>query len=606
MNKPKQITRIDQAINTALQHHQAGRLQQAEVLYRNVLKAQPTHSDALHLLGMIAHQTGNNEAAIDLISKAIRGNAFTPAYYSNIGGAYLALRRYDEAHASYKKALSLKPEFAEAHHNLGMVLIELGKDSKALASFRKAVSLKPDYAEARWATAMSLLPAVCALDSDPEKCRSDFSRELAKLERWFKKNRVTQPSQIVGSQQPFFLAYQEENNRELLSRYGTLSAQLMADWQKTQGLAPKGTASGNKIKVGIVSAHIHDHSVWNALVKGWFQNLDRNRFELLIFHIGSRHDAETARVQSRATFFTQGKKELRQWAETILNQQPDVLIYPEIGMDPMTVRLANLRLAPVQMASWGHPETTGLPTMDYYLSAEDLEPPNAQNNYTEQLILLPHLGCSYEPLPGASSKPSFNALDIDFNLPVFLCPGTPFKYTPRHDQIFIKIAQRIDQCQFIFFTHPVPIYSAKLRHRLLLAFNKAGMDINNYVRFIPWLKRSDFYSLMKRADVLLDTIGFSGFNTIMQAVECGLPFVTREGRFMRGRLASGILRRMGLLELIAKDEESYIEMALKLVTSPQYHNEIQQDIVENRQALFNDPAPVRALENFLIRAAKRL
>jgi predicted O-linked N-acetylglucosamine transferase (SPINDLY family) len=353
-----------------------------------------------------------------------------------------------------------------------------------------------------------------------------------------------------------------------------------------------------------VSAHVHEHSVWNALVKGWFKNLDRNHFELLIFHVGEKHDSETARVQSKATFFAQGKRDLRQWAVIILNQQPDVLIYPEIGMDPMTVRLASLRLAPVQAASWGHPESTGLPTIDYYLSADDLEPPDAQYNYTEQLVSLPHLGCSYEQLPVDSSDPDFSAMGIDLDLPLFLCPGTPFKYAPQRDRVFIEIAQRVGQCQFILFTHPVPTYSAKLHHRLQIAFNKAGMDSNAYIRFIPWLERPDFYNLMKRADVLLDTIGFSGFNTIMQAVECGLPFVTHEGRFMRGRLASGILRRMGLPELIAQSEDDYIELAIKLVTSPQYRDDIQQNIAGKRSVLFEDSAPIRALENFLIRATK--
>jgi predicted O-linked N-acetylglucosamine transferase (SPINDLY family) len=604
MNKPKQTVNIDQAIDLALQHHQAGRLRQAEAIYRNVLQAQPNHPDALHLLGMVAHQIGNNEAAIALISKAIRANAFAPAYYSNIGGAYLALKRYDEAHASYRKALSLKPDFAEVHNNLGMVFRELGKDNKALASFRKAVSLKPDYAEARWAVTMAQLPAICTPESTPDKCRSGFSRELGKLERWLKTNRVLQPSKLVGSQQPFFLAYQEKNNRELLSRYGTLCARLIADWQKAQRLAPRKNAGGGKIRVGIVSAHIQDHSVWNALVKGWFQNLDRNRFELLVFHVGEKHDAETARVQAQATFFAQGKKDIRQWAEIILEQQPDVLIYPEIGMDPTTVRLASLRLAPVQAASWGHPETTGLPTMDYYLSAEDLEPPNAQNNYTEQLVLLPHLGCSYAQLPVAGSEPDFGKTGIKPDLPVFLCPGTPFKYAPEHDRIFVEIAQKTGPCQFVFFNHHIPVYSAKLRRRLQTAFSKAGMNVNTYVLFIPWLDRPDFYSLMKRADVFLDTIGFSGFNTIMQAVECGLPFVTREGRFMRGRLASGILRRMDLPELITHNEDDYIELATKLAMSPQYREDVQRRILEKRPALFDDPAPVRALEDFLTRVTK--
>src|ERR1022692_1973193 len=116
-------------------------------------------------------------------------------------------------------------------------------------------------------------------------------------------------------------------------------------------------------------------------------------------------------------------------------------------MDPMTVKLASLRLAPIQVTSWGHPETTGLPTIDYYLSAEYLEPPDAQNNYTEQLICLPHLGCHYHPAQVTSAAPDFASLGININVPLLLCPGTPFKYAPQHDHVLVEIARKLGSCQ---------------------------------------------------------------------------------------------------------------------------------------------------------------
>src|ERR1035437_10278747 len=91
---------------------------------------------------------------------------------------------------------------------------------------------------------------------------------------------------------------------------------------------------------------------------------------------------------------------------------------------------------------------------------------------------------------------------------------------------------------------------------------------------------------MKQADVFLDTIGFSGFNTAMQAVECSLPIVTREGRFMRGKLASGILRRMGMTELIASTEGDYVNLAVKLAQDAEYRRGIRQRIETSRPVLF--------------------
>ncbi len=130
-------------------------------------------------------------------------------------------------------------------------------------------------------------------------------------------------------------------------------------------------------------------------------------------------------------------------------------------------------------------------------------------------------------------------LGIDLPSPLLLCPGTPFKYAPEHDQVFPRIARELGQCRFVFFTYSTPALSGKLRQRLERAFGNEGLDFGRYVTFLPWLTRAGFAGLMQRADVFLDTIGFSGFNTALQAIQCGLPVVTLQGRFLRGRLASG-------------------------------------------------------------------
>jgi predicted O-linked N-acetylglucosamine transferase (SPINDLY family) len=264
-----------------------------------------------------------------------------------------------------------------------------------------------------------------------------------------------------------------------------------------------------------------------------------------------------------------------------------------------------MRLAPVQVASWGHPETTGLPTMDYYLSAEDLEPPGAQANYTERLVTLPHLGCFYQPAQISVADPELGDVALDPELPLLLCPGIPLKYLPQHDWIFPEIARRLGRCRFVFFAHWARGLSEKLRLRLAAAFGREGLDFDQFAVFIPWQPKPAFYQLMKRADVFLDTIGFSGFNTALQAVECGLPIVTREGRFLRGRLASGILRRMGLPELVAQSQEAYVELAVRLARDAEYREHIRGRIVASRHVLFEDMAPIRALEDFLLTSSGR-
>jgi len=135
-------------LRSAIEHHQAGRLREAEALYRQILAGVPGHPDALHMLGLMAHQTGHNDAAVDLISQALR---VTPAHapcHSNLGNALRAMGRCDEAIASFRRALELNPGLVEAHSNLGAALQAQGKLDEAIASFRRAIAINPDLAEA--------------------------------------------------------------------------------------------------------------------------------------------------------------------------------------------------------------------------------------------------------------------------------------------------------------------------------------------------------------------------------------------------------------------------------------------------------------------------
>ena len=139
----------------------------------------------------------------------------------------------------------------------------------------------------------------------------------------------------------------------------------------------------------------------------------------------------------------------------------------------------------------------------------------------------------------------------------------------------------------------------KLRRRLERSFHGAALDFDRYLLFVPWQPRPQFYALLKRADVFLDTVGFSGFNTAMQAVQCALPIVAWQGRFMRGRFASAILKRLQLDELVAASESSYIAAAVRLARDAQYRCRIAAHIEGTREILYRDRAPVAALEEFL-------
>ncbi|HET7033327.1 MAG TPA: hypothetical protein VFJ48_09395, partial [Casimicrobiaceae bacterium] len=235
---------------------------------------------------------------------------------------------------------------------------------------------------------------------------------------------------------------------------------------------------------------------------------------------------------------------------------------------------------------------------------EGLEPPNAARHYAERLILLPKLGVCYEPLTVDEAPLDPAALGLPSDVPLLLCAGTPFKYAPAQDKVWVQIARRASPCRLVFFRPSETEASTALEERLTRAFTGAGLRFADCVTFAPHLDRGRFFAVMRRAHLMLDTIGFSGFNTAIQAIECGLPIVSREGQFLRGRLGSGILRHVGMDALVADSDEAYVELAVALTRDSKRRDELRDGIIQRRRALFGDTDPVRALETFLESAAR--
>ncbi|PPR19907.1 MAG: Beta-barrel assembly-enhancing protease [Alphaproteobacteria bacterium MarineAlpha10_Bin2] len=146
---PDQSNRTTQnELARALEHHAAGRLPQAESIYQQILQTDPRQPVAWHLLGVIAHQEGKNDVAVDLITKSLAIKPDFAEAHSNLGKVLKDLGKFDEAVASYRRALAIKPDYASAHSNLGNALRGLGKLDEAVDSYHKALAIKPDFAEA--------------------------------------------------------------------------------------------------------------------------------------------------------------------------------------------------------------------------------------------------------------------------------------------------------------------------------------------------------------------------------------------------------------------------------------------------------------------------
>ncbi len=687
---------IQAVFEAALRHHQAGGLDEAERLYQQVLQTDPRHADALHFLGVLAHQNGRNDMAVDLIGRAIAQNSRVPAFHNNLGNALkaqgklqaaaasyaatlaqkpdhvgalfnLALvlqaqGRLEEAAASYRRALSHKPDYveahgnlgntlqaqgrleeavvcyeralryrpnyaevhsnlgnvllaqgkfaeaaasharalihkpnyAEAHHNLGLVLFEQGDVDAAVASYRRALTHKPAYAEAhnnlgnalreqgQSAEAVACYQRALILDRDNAEARlglttaaipvfadtvadslaalENFERSLEELSAWSGAN----PGKLgksVGGSQPFYLAYRPADVTALLARYGDLiCAEAAAHWQPGVAAGEGARPPRERVRIAVVSGHVRQHAVWDVVLRGIVAHLDRRRFDVVLYHTGSMTDQETGWAKGRVDRFVQGPRSIRAWLEEVAADRPDVMFYPEVGMDAATCALAALRLAPLQVAGWGHPVTTGLTSIDLFVSGELLEGAGAERHYREKLVRLPGTGVCTDLAPVQSQPWDGPARQADC-VRFALCQQ-PIKFDPADDVLLTRIAKAVGPSEF-WLAAPKKLYwaTARLHNRLAAAFRAAGLDPDAHLRVIPWLSREQFAGFLDDMDVFLDCPAFSGYTTAWQAAHRGIPIVTLEGEFLRQRLAAGLLRQIGMTDGIAASAEQYVQIA---------------------------------------------
>ncbi|UKO97452.1 tetratricopeptide repeat protein [Nostoc sp. UHCC 0870] len=584
---------------------QQGQLDIAVECYQQVLKIQPNYFQAYHNLGNIFQQQGKLDIAVECYQQAvnIRPNYF-PSYH-NLGGVFKLQGKLTAAVSAYQQAIKLQPNYPEAHYNLANAYYEQGNLEASLGSYQQALQINPHFAPAKFGTVIGQLPIIYSSVAEINIQRHHYQKHLQDLVASYKladSLELAKNAAAVGSLQPFYLAYQCLNDRDLQKIYGELIVKIMASrypqWSRPLDLPD--LPSDGKIRIGFVSRFFYNHSNWKIPIKGWIENLDRSKFELFGYHTDAKRDQETLRAAAVFDQFTQEALSLEQWCELIQQDKLDVLIFPEFGMDSMTVKLGCLRLAPIQIASWGHPDTSGLPTIDYYLSSELMEPENAQDHYTEKLVKLPNLSIYYTPLEIEAETVTKQELGIGDGEIMFWCSQVLFKYLPQHDDVFARIAQDLVACKFVFIKYDRGEYvTEKFQQRLSQAFAAYGLDYQDYCIFLPRMNPHRFAGVAAIADVFLDSIGWSGCNSTLEAIAHNIPIITLPGELMRGRHTLAMLKKMGVEATIAATKDDYVEIALHLGRDARYRQEISQEIADNKYKLYHDFTPIRALEDFL-------
>ena len=283
----------------------------------------------------------------------------------------------------------------------GMLMADFNRTAEALASFEKAVALKPDYSKARWGACTAALPILYAEETEIAAQRADYERRLRALRAAYEAGHIPgDMSKGLGMAQPFFLAYQGHNDRELQSLFGGLATRIMADRYGAAELAPP-PAPGEPVRVGIVSGFFYQHSVWKVGVRGWVSQLDPKRFQVFGYHTGSASRTPRRRSpRQHCHHFVQGPQLDRATGGRSSSPTGRMsCIYPGHRHEPRGRR--NWRRCASRRcnaATSAIRRPAAMPTIDYFLSGELIEPPDGEEHYSEKLVRLPNIGFHYEPL----------------------------------------------------------------------------------------------------------------------------------------------------------------------------------------------------------------
>ncbi len=756
---------ISAAMQQALKLQQAGELRQSVPICHEILLREPDNADALHLLGLIAHQMGKNEAAVQLIEKAIGINQTVFLYHNTAGSVYHALKKPDVAIASYNRAIALKPDFHAAHNNLGVVLVEQGKLDEAIACYNRAIALKPDFHAAhnnlgvvlleqgKLDEAIACYQRALAIKSDfyeahnnlgnalKEQGRLDdaigsYNRAIALkpdfhaahnnlgvvlLEQWkldeaiacyqraltlksdyheahnnlgnalreqdkldeaiacynraiafkpdyhqaynnmgnvlnkmgkfdkakacyrkaielkhndgiriklatllpvimttrenisryrrqidhaiddFLKSGVilNNPLADVGKAN-FYLAYHGLNNRDLQVKIAKLYINACPSLLYVSPHCKKGkeVAKHGKIKIGFISSNFYDHTIGKHF-RGVIANLSRQQFSVHVFFGKKKSDEISRAIERNADKSVALVPALGKAREQIAECELDILFYTDIGMDALTYFLAFSRLAPVQCVTWGHPDTTGIPNIDFYISCEDFETEGSETQYSESLVRMKNIP-NYFYRPDSVKLTDTQLIRKKVGLPngnrLYVVPQSLFKFHPDFDAVLGEILRRDSNGLLILFEAMHKPLSTLLMDRFLQSIP----DVTERIIFLPRLSFNDFLSFMRSADAVLDTPYFCGGTTSLEIFSVGCPIVTWPGSRMASRFTYAYYKKMNVMDLVCNDSEQYIQRAVRLANDADWKKQLSEKIQEGNHIFYENPDSVRELEQFLL------
>ena len=622
----------------AVSLYEMGQLDEPEAIWRRLCELEPNVAAHPSNLGALLERKGRLDEALASNQRAI---AIDPKYapgHNNFGAVLGKLGRLPEAIAAHQKSVALRPDFADAWINLASTQQELGQLAPALEAAKRATELRPEDP-----TAFRILALVLEEHGRLDLAAQAFDRAIALLKQrtqglsandrstdldWLNRLQVmraimlppvygsleeltTRRTQLISNLQVlhesgvrlhlgpelaptlFSLAYQGHDDRAISESYTRLIVPAKP------GPTANSRSATKKIHVALISRFFREHTI-GRLYRGLVANLNRDEFTVTVFSVGDPQDSVARFMKEHADQYVPLAPLLGPAQNAVAAAAPDILFFTDIGMDPVTFSLAFTRLAPVQCVTWGHPVTTAIPTVDYFISSPLLDPPGNESHYTEKLIRLPELAAYYY-------RPQLTARKTrhDFGLPedatLYGCLQMLWKFHPDFDQPIADILRRDPRGRLLLIRGLNQNWDNLLMDR----FRRSMPDVADRIIWLPRQSYTDFLALTALCDVMLDPIHFGGGNTTYEALAFDVPVITLPSPFLRGRLTLAMYRMMGLDDCVADSVEVYADRAVAIATDSHRRQAIREKISQRSPVLFENEAALRNLEEFFRKVAHR-
>lgn len=499
---------IDQLLRLARDAHAAGKLAEAERLYRAILQRKPDHPDALHLLGVLAHQVGRPAAGAELMRRAI---ALQPAHLpprANLAMALIDSGHLAEAADVCRAALAIDPSFDRASMNLASALFRQGRASEAIDVLRGVVAARPDHVRAH------SVMLYCMMFDPRYSPQQIFAEHRAWAERFA--DPLTPPS----------------------------TARMLND------------PPSRRLRIGCVTSGFREHPIGRAMMP-LLAHHDHARFEIFCY-CDNAADELTSRLRQHAdTWRDVTMLSNEQLADQIRSDAIDILVDLSLHMEGERLLAFARKPAPVQASFLGYAATTGLAAMDYRITDRHLDPPGQTETLgTETLIRLPQSfycwvpdGTEPEVQPRAEHEPiTFGSLNF------------PPKVSSETIALWSRVLDAVPNSRLTLVTYE---RSAAGDSHFAPLFERRGIA-RDRLHFVTPVPRTQYLARYHEIDVALDPFPYNGGVTTLDALWMGVPVLTLAGDRSVGRLGVSILSTLGLPELIARDEDHYIGIAAGL------------------------------------------